>query len=361
MVHSIDEMKYCPEMPKTPKKIVIIGTGGIVTGSHLPAYKLAGYPVVGVYDQIYEKAEAAAKEFNIPYVSKTLDELIAYGIKEQAVFDIAVPASKTAEILEQLPDNAAVLMQKPMGESIEQAKRILEICRRKNFVAGVNFQLRQAPYMLAARKLIEDGIIGDIVDIDWRVVELHPWHLWSFLFGLERMEINYHSIHYIDFIRSIVGDPTAVYCKTMQHPKMTDLSQTRTSIIMDYGNVLRVNLHINHNHDYAPDYQESTLKIEGMKGAIRITLGLILDYPTGRPDKVEYITDDGKGWRELEVKGTWFPEAFIGTMGGLMKKLEDPNYHYMNSVEDAYHTMCVVEACYKSSSSGGTPVDYTEN
>ena len=63
MVHSIDEMKYCPEMPKTPKKIVIIGTGGIVTGSHLPAYKLAGYPVVGVYDQIYEKAEAAAKEY----------------------------------------------------------------------------------------------------------------------------------------------------------------------------------------------------------------------------------------------------------------------------------------------------------
>ena len=66
------------------------------------------------------------------------------------------------------------------------------------------------------------------------------------------------------------------------------------------------------------------MKIEGIKGAIRIQLGLILDYPTGRPDKVEYITEDGKGWRELEVKGSWFNEAFIGTMGGLMKKLEDP-------------------------------------
>ena len=31
---------------------------------------------------------------------------------------------------------------------------------------------------------------------------------------------------------------------------------------------------------------------EGMKGAIRITLGLILDYPEGRPDKVEYVIDD---------------------------------------------------------------------
>ena len=56
--------------------------------------------------------------------------------------------------------------------------------------------------------------------------------------------------------------------------------------------------------------------------------------------------------------GSWFNEAFIGTMGGLMKKLEDPSYHYMNSVEDAYHTMCVVEACYKSNAEGGTPVEY---
>ena len=201
-------------------------------------------------------------------------------------------------------------------------------------------------------------IMGEIVDIDWRVVELHPWHLWDFLFSKERMEINYHSIHYIDCIRSFVGDPTSVYCKTMQHPKMRDLAQTRTAIIMDYGKDLRVNLHINHNHDYAKDYQESMLKIEGMKGAIRVRLGLILDYPEGRPDKVEYILDDGEGWRELKVRGSWFPEAFIGTMGGLMKKLENPDYDYMNSVEDAYHTMCVVESCYKSSAEGGTPVEY---
>ena len=360
MANRIEELNYVPEMPEKARNIVIVGAGGIVSGSPLPAYKMAGYPVVGIYDLDHEKAEKAAKEFGIPNAVPELEQLIELGVREDAVFDIAVPASKTASILRLLPDNAAVLMQKPMGESIEQAKEILDICHAKNLTAGVNFQLRQAPYMIAARKLIQDGVIGDIVDIDWRVVELHPWHLWSFLFGLERMEINYHSIHYIDCIRSFVGNPKGVYCKTMQHPKMQALSQTRTAIIMDYGDTLRVNLHINHNHDYAPDYQESTMKIEGIKGAIRIQLGLILDYPTGRPDKVEYITEDGKGWRELEVKGSWFNEAFIGTMGGLMKKLEDPSYHYMNSVEDAYHTMCVVEACYKSSEAGGLNVDYAQ-
>jgi len=357
-VSNISELNYVPEMPEHPRNIVIIGAGGIVQGSHLPAYKLASYPVVGIYDLNYETAKKVAKENGILEVAKTIEELVKIAQEKEAVFDIAVPASATAEILRQLPDHVAVLMQKPLGESIEQAKEILDICKEKKLIAGVNFQLRQAPYIIAVRKLIEEGKIGEIVDIDWRVVELHPWHLWDFLFSKERMEINYHSVHYIDCIRSFVGNPDYVYCKTMQHPKMRDLTQTRTSIIMDYGKDLRVNIHVNHNHDFGPEYQESTLKIEGMKGAIRVRLGLILDYPEGRPDKVEYILDDGKGWRELKVRGSWFPEAFIGTMGGLMKKLEDPQYHYMNSVEDAYETMCVVEACYDSSESGGTPVTY---
>jgi len=77
-----------------------------------------------------------------------------------------------------------------------------------------------------------------------------------------------------------------------------------------------------------------------------------------QPDKLEYVLYDGKGWREVELKGSWFPEAFIGTMGGLMKKAEDPSYYYMNSVDEAYKTMCVVEACYKSNETAMTQVDY---
>ena len=169
MANRIEELNYVPEMPEKARNIVIVGAGGIVSGSHLPAYKMAGYPVVGIYDLDHEKAEKAAKEFGIPNAVPELEQLIELGVREDAVFDIAVPASKTASILRLLPDNAAVLMQKPMGESIEQAKEILDICHAKNLTAGVNFQLRQAPYMIAARKLIQDGVIGDIVDIDWRV------------------------------------------------------------------------------------------------------------------------------------------------------------------------------------------------
>ena len=132
MANRIEELNYVPEMPEKARNIVIVGAGGIVSGSHLPAYKMAGYPVVGIYDLDHEKAEKAAKEFGIPNAVPELEQLIELGVREDAVFDIAVPASKTASILRLLPDNAAVLMQKPMGESIEQAKEILDICQESD-------------------------------------------------------------------------------------------------------------------------------------------------------------------------------------------------------------------------------------
>ena len=44
-----------------------------------------------------------------------LEQLIELGVREDAVFDIAVPAPKTASILRLLPDNAAVLYAETHG------------------------------------------------------------------------------------------------------------------------------------------------------------------------------------------------------------------------------------------------------
>ena len=47
---------------------VIIGTGGIVKDAHLPAYKKAGFEVIGLYDVDKQKATELAKEYNIKKV-----------------------------------------------------------------------------------------------------------------------------------------------------------------------------------------------------------------------------------------------------------------------------------------------------
>lgn len=340
------------------KPIVIIGAGGIVNTAHLPAYKLAGYQVAGIYDVNKEKAQETAANFNIPQVYDSLQQAVDHAA-DAVVFDVAVPGAEIMNILQQLPARATVLMQKPMGNDFKAAQEILQLTRDKQMMAGVNFQLRYAPYIKAVRQLIRQGAIGELCDIEVHVNVFTPWHLWTFLFESPRVEILYHSIHYIDLVRSFLGNPFGMYAKTVRHPNMFQLASVRSNIIMDYGDMVRANILTNHCHQFGLKHQASYIKFEGTRGAIRVTLGVLINYPQGMPDTIEYVSMNGPGageWKTVPVEGTWFPHAFMGSMEQMMlavnKEIAEPD----NSVEDCIDTMACVEAAYKSSEQGGMPL-----
>jgi predicted dehydrogenase len=345
--------------PRMSRPIYIVGAGGIVNTAHLPAYALAGFPVEGIYDVDPSRSQALAERFHIARAHPTLDSLVA-AAPAHAVFDVAVPARELGPILAALPDGAAVLIQKPFGETLEQARELLALCQRKRLVASVNFQLRYAPYVEAARALIGAGAIGNLHSVEVRVTVFMPWHLWTFLETAPRVEILYHSIHYVDLIRSFLGDPKAVYAKTLKHPNSPKLAATRTTICMDYGETTRALITTNHGHRFGPEHQESYVLWEGTRGAIKARLGLLLDYPQGRPDALQMSTlgADGQAtpWRDVPFEGSWYPHAFKGTMGALIAFANGQADPLPTRVEDAFRTMAVVEACYQSSARGGTPI-----
>jgi predicted dehydrogenase len=346
------------QLPKVPRPIVLIGAGGIVRDAHLRAYKKAGFRVASIFDLNREKANSAASEFGIDRVASSLEDAITSAPKD-SVFDVATPPDAFLGILSKVPAEAAVLLQKPMGEDLQQARQIRNLCREKRLRAAVNFQLRYAPAVRAARNLIASGKIGELHDLEVRVTVYTPWHLWSFLEGMPRLEILYHSIHYLDLVRSFFGEPIRVYAKTVKHPKMAKLASTRSNIILDYGDTLRANVTTNHGHEYGLRHQESYIKWEGTGGAIKMQAGLLMDYPKGVPDSFEYCVLEPAAlpeWRTLEIEGSWFPDAFLAAMADLMCFAEGSSLELPGSVEDAYKTMAVVEAAYASNDGGGTKV-----
>ena len=343
------------QLPSQKRPIYIIGAGGIVNDAHLPAYKIADFNVQGIFDINFEKAKATAEKFSIPNVFPNLDEMIT-SASPDAIYDIAVPGSQTIPVLTELPNGSAVLLQKPMGENYNEAKQILKIVQHKKLLAAVNFQLRYAPYILAAKKFILDGSLGEPNDIEVNVNVYTPWHLWDFLKSSPRIEILYHSIHYVDLIRNLLGNPRSMYAKTTKHPSMKQLASVRSNIIMDYGDLIAANILTNHCHNYGTPKQQSYIKFEGSKGAIKINFGALIDYPRGGADSFEYVLlEDGKEpkWKEMKIEGSWFPHAFIGSMAQLMLAAEGTINTPDNSVEDCIHTMACVEAAYKSSEQGG--------
>jgi predicted dehydrogenase len=330
---------------------VIIGAGGIVQAAHLPAYRTLRLPVAGVFDLRADVARTTADAFAIETVFPTL---AAAASTPGVVFDLAVPGDQSLGILAQLPRGAAVLIQKPMGPDLATARAIHACCRDRGLTAAVNFQLRFSPNVLALRDLLTRGELGAIVDVDVRIVIDQPWHRWTFLETAPRLEVPYHSIHYLDAIRWLVGEPSGVYCRVVTHPAFPGFADTRSSIILDYGDRIRCSLTLNHTHRAGPRYRSSQMIIEGVDGAARLTWGVNLDYPNGPADTMEIAR--GGEWSNVALRGSWFTSAFEGPMSNLQRVVAGEDRGLVSPVDDALRTMAVVEACYTSSATGGTPI-----
>lgn len=329
--------------PTQPKPIVIFGAGSIVRDAHLPAYAQAGFPVAGIHDPDSAKAAVLGRAL-------TLAEAVAV---PDAIFDLAVPPAAIPGILRELPEGAVVLIQKPMGSDLAAATEILRIVRARRLRAAVNFQLRFAPMALALKDAIARGLLGEVVDFDaWLALDT-PWHLWEFLANLPRVEILLHSIHYLDFIRDLMGNPQGVFARTTGHPSST-VSNTRSAMILDYGPGKRCSLSINHNHAFGRKFQACEFRICGTKGAAYLKLGVNLDYPKGEPDELWLNT--GGDWQEVPLTGNWFIAAFVGRMTQVQRFACGLDPALEGSAEDAWHTMALVEAAYDSAAAPAHPI-----
>ncbi|GLS87113.1 oxidoreductase [Cypionkella aquatica] len=336
--------------PKTSLPIVIFGAGSIVSDAHLPAYAQAGFAVAGIYDPDHAKAAALAKAHGTRAFA-SLTEATALGT--QALYDLAVPPAALPGLLDALPQGSTALIQKPMGSDLAKADKIIATLRARNIHAAVNFQLRFAPMCLALKDAIAQGLLGDVVDFDaWLALDT-PWHLWAFLADLPRVEILLHSIHYLDFMRDLLGNPSGISARTMGHPS-SSISNTRTALLMDYGPDLRANLSINHNHAFGRKFQACEFRICGTKGAAYLKMGVNLDYPKGEPDELWLNT--GGDWQQIPLVGNWFIAAFVGRITQVMRFATGEDTVLQGSAEDAWHTMALVEAAYESAAAPLHPI-----
>jgi predicted dehydrogenase len=336
--------------PSRRRPIVIFGAGSIVRDAHLPAWAAGGYDVAGVYDPDEEKSRALAADYGL----RALSEAEALSV-EGAVYDLATPPAAHAGVLSKLPKGAPALVQKPMGSDLAGASDVLTACRARDLIAAMNFQLRFAPMSVALKDAIDKGLLGDVVDIEMHAVLATPWERWEFLKGLPRIEITMHSIHYLDLIRHLIGDPKGVHAKTIGHPAH-EVAQTRTAAILDYGEKVRCALSINHDWDYGRPHQACEMRIAGIKGAAYMKLGVNLDYPNGEPDILELNT--GRGWQTVSLSGSWFTESFTGRMHNLQRAVNGEE-SLIAPVEDGWRTMALVEACFASSAAPMTPIKET--
>lgn len=338
--------------PENKRKIGICGAGGIVDGAHLPAYTKAGLEVVAIFDTDNAKAQDVAKRHGIPTVYKTLAELLADPKVE--IVDIAVPAAAQPEIFAQVAAaKKHILAQKPFATTVAAGEAMVKQAKDAGIIAAVNQQLRFEEGVAAAHKMVELGWIGTVSNFSINVNLITPWELWPWAKDLERLEVMLHSIHYHDLIRWFLGDAKTVFCAAGRTAGQFPKGETRTISTALYSSGVTSLVHANHVNRGGDNYAE--YRIDGDKGSIRGTLGLLYDYPSGRVDTLEVNSQvvPTDGWMPYPVTTRWFPDAFIGTMGSVMDAIST-GAPLRASVADNIGTLKMVEALYRSMDSGSS-------
>jgi len=324
--------------------IGIVGAGAIVTSSHLPAYRKAGYRVAAIYDRDIARARAAAEQFGIGRVCTSVEELIAD--QTVTIMDIAVPPLVQPPIARAAMANGKhLLCQKPLAWTVEEATALVDEAARAGVKLAVNQQMRWDPMVRETRRLMQAGTLGQVINVTLDESVLTDWFQWSWIPPGEYLDLLLHSIHYFDSYRYLFGEPTWVFSAIDKYPDQPEAAETRSFSIFHFPGKVIVSTNVRHKN--WTDDQFVGWRVEGTEGMIRGRFGHLDNYPFGGPDRMEYTRRGDTSWHTVEINDKWFPDAFAGPMGSLIKAIETGGEAETNG-RDNLKTLAMVHACYRS-------------
>ena len=267
--------------------------------------------------------------------------------KDVEIVDVAIYPAGQLEIVEKVTAaKRHVLCQKPFADEFAKALRSVELAEAAKVKIAVNQQMRWDAGIRCARILIDDGWLGTPT---YGTIQVHcntDWSLWPWIYQGKRVEVMFHSIHYIDSLRFLLGDPASVFTSGSRGPAETTKAETKTLTIWDYNSGLQVL--IDACHSTWQDDPYAIFRLEGTEGVIKGTIGLMYNYPTGRPDTLEFMSKRNNGyWFSARLDSMWIPDAFVGPMASLMRAIEDGS-EAETSGRDNLRTLQIVFAEYRS-------------
>lgn len=354
MTSTIDlELEYLPPVPANIQYgIGAVGAGFIMRDVQLVAYRNAGYNVAAITSRTPELAHEVAEQRGIANVYDTFGEML----RDPAVkiVDIAVPPDQQLALVREAAEAPrrplGILAQKPLAVNYDSAREIVELCRQANIRLAVNQNMRYDHSIRALKSLLQRGYLGEpvLATIEMRAVP--HWQRW--LADYQRLTLLNMSVHHLDCLRYLFGDPDAVYASARQDPRTRFPHEDGICLyILEYDNGFRASAWDDiwagprtPDNDLDPYIK---WRVEGTEGLAEGWLGWPR-YPNHQPSTMRYTCSRSPGvWITPRWQQAWFPDAFGGPMGALMDAISrgtEPE----NSGEDNLKTMALIEACYRS-------------
>ena len=339
------DLRTRPELgARTDYGIGAIGAGFIMRDVHLAAYNEAGFRTVAIASRTPEHARAAAEQNRVGKVYDTWQELL--DDPEVEIVDIAYPPDQQLGIVREACAREhvkGILAQKPLAATLADAIEIVRVCAQAGKKLGVNQNMRYDQSMRALKTLLDGGHLGTPI-VAQIVMNARP-HWQEFIRGYGRIAILNMSIHHLDVFRFLFGDPEAILVSVRNDPSWDfEHEDGMAFYVLEYADGLRA---VGSDDCFTWADGRIEWRVEGTDGIAKGTIGWP-DYPAGSPSTIDYHLRAQEGvWHRPRWQERWFPQAFIGTMGQLMKAVERDEEPEISG-RDNLRTMALVEAAYRA-------------
>lgn len=329
--------------------IGVIGAGMIVSEVQLAAYQDAQFPVVAIASRNQAHAAEVAERYSIGTVHATPKELIDN--PEVQILDIAFPPDQQPELIRYAltkPHIKGILAQKPLSLTLEEAVALRDEAHAAGKALSVNQNMRYDQSIRVLSQILNRGELGTpvIATIEMRAIP----HWQTFLAEYDRLTLSNMSVHHLDALRFLFGDPDEIFTAVRTDPR-TEFKHDDGIVVSTLRfptGLMAVSLEDVWAGPRADDFESEFYikwRVEGTRGVAQGTIG----WPNGQPSTLEYAsqdTTDGK-WVRPTWETHWFPHAFIGVMEQLQYAVAN-NQTPELTVDDNVKTIALIEAGYKS-------------
>lgn len=225
-----------PEIRSSLHNIAILGCGKV---AHLHAKAVQNLPnarLAGVWSRSKNTAETFAAQYKVPFYTQ-IDELIQNENIDLAI--VCTPHPFHLEPAEIAAANGAnILIEKPLASTLEDADKIIEVCKNAGVKLGVISQRRWYTPVKRVKDAIEAGkigkpVFGTINMLGWRDKKYYDADEWRGTWKMEGGGVLVNQApHQLDILLWFMGEIDEVYglWKNLNHPYI-EVEDTAVAIV----------------------------------------------------------------------------------------------------------------------------------
>lgn len=334
----------------------VIGAGGIAARRTIPEFvkMSSNAELVSVMDIDKDRAEAVAKQFDVPHWCDTEAETLKQDI--DAVY-IATPQNvHCRQVIHAAQAGKHILCEKPIAVSLEEVDQMEAAVKSAGIKFMLGFCMRNNVYNTKARELVQSGALGQVV---MGRAQLTCWYppipgAWrqdaSISHGGSLIDMGTHCLDLLEWIMGARICEVTGFQDLMTHAYPTKIEDASTILVR-----LSNGAHgIVDNYFNLPDAAaQNSLEFHGTKGSI-IGQGTIGQDPTGRmfsiiqPQETGYNADQV---RDVEVKREDYNFEGIGLYGQMITRFSECIANDTQppvTLDDGRHSVKVVDAIYRA-------------